>query len=74
MLAEPGIAIYVSLAVALLVWGGVFVYLWRLDVLARQLRQKLESEPERPASAAPTATLERRTPGEHKPVARGEEA
>lgn len=28
---EAGVAIYVALIVALAVWAGVFIYLWRLD-------------------------------------------
>jgi CcmD family protein len=54
---EAGIAIYVALAVALSVWIGIFVYLWRLDAQARELRRRLDSQPAQKATAAPTATL-----------------
>lgn len=54
---EAGVAIYVALAVALSVWLGIFVYLWRLDAQARDLRRRLERQPEREAAHAPTATL-----------------
>jgi CcmD family protein len=53
---EAGIAVYVALAVALAVWIGIFVYIWRLDGQARELRRKLESQPEN-RTAAPGATL-----------------
>jgi CcmD family protein len=35
------VGIYVSLAVALTVWIGIFIFLWRLDRQARELRQRL---------------------------------
>jgi CcmD family protein len=51
-LQDSGLAIYVSLAVALAVWVGIFAYLWRLDRHLRELRRKLDREPraEQPAS------------------------
>jgi CcmD family protein len=59
-LLEPGIAIYIALAVALVVWIGIFAFLWRLDGATRELRRRLDSAPpiERPGS--PRATLEKR--------------
>ncbi len=41
---EAGVAIYVALAVALAVWGGVFLYLWRIDRMAQALKQELERD------------------------------
>lgn len=58
-LLEPGLAIYVALAVALVVWLGIFAFLWRLDRLTRALRQRLEEAPHA-AQPAPRATLEPR--------------
>jgi CcmD family protein len=58
-LLEPGIAIYMALAVALTVWIGIFVLLWRLDRQARELRRRLD-EPTRAEAPAPRATLETR--------------
>lgn len=50
---EAGVAIYVALAVALSVWLALFIYLWRIDALARRLKQTLEQQQheahERPA-------------------------
>lgn len=60
-LQDAGIAIYMSLAVALVVWVGIFVFLWRLDVQARELRRKFEQAP-RTEPAAPRVTLETRQP------------
>jgi len=58
-LNDSGLAIYMSLAVALVVWIGIFVFLWRLDRQARELRRRLEQAPhaEQPA---PRATIETR--------------
>jgi CcmD family protein len=58
-LQDPGVAIYMSLAVALAVWIGIFAFLWRLDRQARELRRRLEQAP-RTEQPAPRATLESR--------------
>jgi CcmD family protein len=58
-LLDPGIAIYAALAVALVVWLGIFIFLWRLDRQARELRRQLEQRP-RVEPPAPRATLETR--------------
>jgi CcmD family protein len=58
-LLDPAFAIYAALAVALVVWLGIFVFLWRLDLQARELRRKLDAPP-RPEAPAPRATLEKR--------------
>jgi CcmD family protein len=60
---EAGIAIYVALAVALAVWIGLFVYLWRLDAQARDLRRRLDNQPATETAAAPSATLRRQQHG-----------
>lgn len=60
-LLDPGVAIYAALAVALVVWLGIFAFLWRLDAQARELRRKMNEAP-RPEAAAPRATLESRAP------------
>ena len=58
-LLDPGIAIYAALAVALVVWLGIFTFLWRLDRQARELRRQLDQRP-RAEAPAPRATLEAR--------------
>ena len=53
-------SIYIAMAVVLVVWIGIFVYLWRVDALAHELRRRLDSQPEPSPTAEPTATLTRR--------------
>lgn len=69
-LMEAGVAIYVALAVALSVWIGIFIYLWRIDAQARSLKQELERQrqldQERPA--APRSSLTRVSTAEREPV------
>ncbi len=63
--SATGMALYISLGVALVVWVGIFLYLWRIDALAHELRRRLEDQPEQeqpPAGAS--ATLTRREPPE----------
>lgn len=71
-LLEPGVAIYVALVVALVVWLGIFAFLWRLDRQARELRARLDQRP-RSEPAAPKATLEPRTHQPQAPVATNNE-
>jgi CcmD family protein len=61
-LLEPGIAIYLAMAVALAVWIGIFIFLWRIDRQARDIRQRLDAESawHDAAPAAPGVTIERR--------------
>jgi CcmD family protein len=53
------VGIYVALVVALVVWLGVFTFLWRLDRQTRELRRRLEQAPHA-EQAAPRATIEAR--------------
>lgn len=59
LLLEPAVAIYFAMAVALAVWLGIFIFLWRIDKATRELRDKLDQQaaPEEPT---PHATLEQR--------------
>ena len=56
-LLDPGFAIYAALAVALVVWIGIFAFLWRVDRQTRELRRRLDQAP-RAEAPAPRATLE----------------
>ena len=58
-LLDPAVAIYAALSVALVVWLGIFAFLWRLDRQARELRRQIEQRP-RADAPAPRATLEAR--------------
>jgi hypothetical protein len=59
-LLDPAIAIYVALAAALVVWLGVFTFLWRIDQHAQELRRKLDQAPNIEQTATPRATIETR--------------
>jgi CcmD family protein len=59
-LLNPGIAIYMALAVALVVWIGVFSFLWRLDRQAQELRRKLDATTSSERRDVPRATIEAR--------------
>lgn len=65
---EAGVAIYVAMAVALSVWIGIFLYLWRIDAHARQLRRDLDQLQQRaPERPAPRATITRVAPPAPEP-------
>ncbi len=71
-LLDPGIAIYAALAVALVVWVGIFAFLWRIDRQTRELRRRLDLAP-RAEAPAPRATLEVRSTHPQTRVATNEE-
>ena len=58
-LANPSVAIYTAMTVALVVWVAIFAYLLRLDAQARELRRKIEQAP-REDVTVPRTTLEPR--------------
>jgi CcmD family protein len=58
-LLEPGIAIYTAMSVALVVWLGIFAFLWRVDRQSRELQRRLDAKPT-VEPQAPRATLEAR--------------
>lgn len=62
-LLDPAVAIYVAMAVALVVWIAVFIFLMRVDAQARELRKKLAQLPAREQPDTPKATLEVRGRG-----------
>ena len=68
---EAGTAIYVAMAVALSVWIGIFVYLWRIDAQARALKREVQREREQRPYAeghAPRASVTRVGQSEGEPV------
>lgn len=69
---DPGVALYVAAIVAVVVWAGIWIYLWRIDVQARALRKYLDErplndEPKRPETRRP----ERVARDEHKEITHG---
>ncbi len=62
-LANPSVAIYTAMTVALVVWVVIFAYLLRLDAQARELRRKIEQAP-REDVTVPRTTLEPRRSAE----------
>ncbi len=62
-LLDAGVAIYVAMAVALSVWVSLFIYLWRIDSQARELKRQLERErakgTDEQSPAPPRATVTR---------------
>jgi len=57
IMQEASTAIYVALAVALAVWFALFLYLWRLDAQAQDLRRRLENQSNHEPLAAPVAKI-----------------
>lgn len=62
VLLDAGVAIYVAMAAALIVWLGIFVYLWRIDREAQALKRYLQARPMPADHAQPRAHVESRTP------------
>jgi CcmD family protein len=67
-LLDAGVAIYVSMAVALSVWIALFIYLWRLDAQARELKRRIEQGRHEEQRPAPTATVTRVREVSQEPV------
>ena len=66
-LIDPGLALYVSAAVAVVVWLGIFAYLWRIDAQAKMLRRMLDEQRSQAApQAAPTPQRPERIQPERK--------
>lgn len=57
ILLENAVAVYVAMAVALSVWIVIFIYLWRIDAHAKELRRQLDSQSRTIQNPVPTATL-----------------
>lgn len=58
-LLDPGVAIYAALAVALVVWVAIFIFLWRVDRQVEELSRRLDQPRAADSASAPRATLER---------------
>ena len=64
VLLDAGVAIYVAMVAALVVWLGVFAFLWRVDRDTQELKRQLAARPEPVAQAQPQSRVEVRTPVE----------
>ncbi len=62
VLLDAGVAIYIAMSVALVVWLGVFIYLLRIDAQANELKRLVLAAHHDSPSATPRATVEHRTP------------
>ncbi len=61
VILDAGVAIYIAMAVALVVWVGIFVYLLRLDAHAKEL-SRLLAHVQTNGEQLPQASVEHRTP------------
>ncbi len=59
---DAGVAIYIAMSVALVVWLGVFIYLLRIDAQAKELKRLVLASHQESTPATPRATVEHRTP------------
>lgn len=58
VLLDAGVAIYVAMATALVVWLGVFMFIWRVDKATQALAQQVATQHDEGAPAAPRARVE----------------
>lgn len=65
---DAGVAIYVAVAVTLSVWIALFIYLWRIDAHARELKRRIEQDRQQDQRPAPTATITRVREAPREPV------
>lgn len=56
VLLDAGVAIYVAMATALIVWLGVFLFMWRIDKATQALAQQVAAHADAPAT--PRARVE----------------
>jgi hypothetical protein len=62
VLLDAGVAIYIAMAVALVVWLGVFWYLMRIDAEAKELKRLVLAMREHAQPPTPRVTIEQQTP------------
>ena len=63
VLLDAGVAIYVAMSAALIVWLGIFAFLWRVDRNAQELKRMLAERSTTASGEQPRAHVEVRTPG-----------
>lgn len=66
-LIDPALALYVAAAVAVIVWLGIFAYLWRIDQQAKALRRSFDQRRDESfPQANPTPVRPERVAAERK--------
>jgi CcmD family protein len=75
LLNDAATALYVAMFVALSVWIGIFIYLWRIDAQARALSRLLRDLPpaEQAAETPPPTTLTRQSAAERASITKSGE-
>jgi len=59
---DAGVAIYIAMSVALVVWLGVFVYLLRIDAEAKELKRLVLAARLQSPTQSSGVQVEHRTP------------
>ncbi len=57
ILLDAGVAIYVAMATALIVWVGVFLFLLRIDHAIQDVARQLNERTTAPDESTPRATI-----------------
>lgn len=64
VLLDAGVAIYVAMATALIVWVGVFLFVWRIDQATKSLAQQIATRDD--TTEPPRARVETKKEATHE--------
>lgn len=62
VMLDAGVAIYIAMSVALVVWLGIFLYLMRIDAQAKELKRLMLTAQSQSPVQSPGVQVEHRTP------------
>jgi CcmD family protein len=62
ILLDAGVAIYIAMSVALVVWLGIFLYLLRMDAEAKELKRMVLAARTHSPTQPSAVLVEHRTP------------
>jgi CcmD family protein len=62
IMLDAGVAIYIAMSVALVVWVGIFLYLLRIDAEAKELKRLILAARSESPTQTPGVQVEHRTP------------
>ncbi|MFM2308905.1 MAG: hypothetical protein RLY87_1026 [Chloroflexota bacterium] len=62
VMLDAGVAIYIAMSVALVVWLGIFLYLLRIDAQAQELKRLILAARAQSPVQTPGVQVEHRTP------------